>query len=268
MLRIFFTRFLNIIKYILNDKSIFWFQGKYDSWEHAVANTDGYSNAVIFEKVKESALKVKNGEALFERDSCCFDLEEFSFPLSTYLLYIASRFQSSLSIIDVGGSLGSTYFQHKRLFQYLNNLKWHIIEQKHYVEFGRNELENKVLKFSENLSESLKNTKFDAVLFSASLQYFEHWKIFIENVVNAKVEFIILDRIPILQSKNKSFVTIQYVPAYIYDVSYPCHLFSQNDLDECLLNKYEKVFELPAMDHLRLKGVPLQYKSILYRRKF
>ncbi|MCT8332218.1 methyltransferase, TIGR04325 family [Leptospira sp. 85282-16] len=268
MLRLFFTRILNIVKLLLNDKSIFWFQGQYESWDDAVANSSGYSDATIFEKVKESALKVKKGEALFERDSCCFDLEEFSFPLSTYLLYLASRFQSSLSIIDVGGSLGSTYFQHKRLFQYLTDLKWHIIEQKHYVEFGKIELENKVLKFSKNLSDSLKNTKFNAVLFSASLQYLEHWKTFINNVVNAEAEFIILDRIPILQSNHKSFVTIQHVPAYIYDASYPCHLFSQKDLDESLLNKYEIVFELPGMDHLRLKGVPLEYKSILYRRKF
>ena len=52
-------------------------QGDYASWEDAEQLSKGYDAVEIAEKVLASTLKVKNGEAVFERDSVIFDKIEY-----------------------------------------------------------------------------------------------------------------------------------------------------------------------------------------------
>ena len=47
--------------------------GDYKTWEDAQARCTGYDSEIILDKVKNSLLKVKNGEAIYERDSVLFD---------------------------------------------------------------------------------------------------------------------------------------------------------------------------------------------------
>lgn len=49
-----------------------WF-GNYPTWNDAQKECSGYENKVILEVVKNAILKVKNGEAVYERDSVLFD---------------------------------------------------------------------------------------------------------------------------------------------------------------------------------------------------
>lgn len=47
--------------------------GYYNSWIEAVAASTGYDTDLILEKTKAALLKVKNGEAIYERDSVLFN---------------------------------------------------------------------------------------------------------------------------------------------------------------------------------------------------
>src|SRR3989338_10464854 len=67
------------------------FSGNYKSWEEALKHSNGYDASVILEKVKIAALKVKRGEAAFERDSVAFSKEEYVWPVLAILLWVASR---------------------------------------------------------------------------------------------------------------------------------------------------------------------------------
>ena len=49
------------------------FVGNYSSWAEARANSTGYDSEVILNKTKDALLKVKRGEAAYERDSVTFD---------------------------------------------------------------------------------------------------------------------------------------------------------------------------------------------------
>ena len=60
-------------------------KGSYDSWEAAQKVSSGYETQVIINKVKESLLKVKNGEFTFERDSVLFADVEYSWPVLSAL---------------------------------------------------------------------------------------------------------------------------------------------------------------------------------------
>lgn len=48
-------------------------QGNYQTWKEAENTSTGYDSDEIIQKVRASLLKVKNGEAIYERDSVIFD---------------------------------------------------------------------------------------------------------------------------------------------------------------------------------------------------
>ncbi len=62
----------NIIKKLLFKNKYGWF-GDYHTWGDAVIDTIGYDSDEIFQKVSKASLKVKTGEAVYERDSVIFD---------------------------------------------------------------------------------------------------------------------------------------------------------------------------------------------------
>ena len=53
------------------------FKGDYSSWAEASANSTGYDSEEILAKVLAATLKVKHGEATFERDSMLFESTGF-----------------------------------------------------------------------------------------------------------------------------------------------------------------------------------------------
>ena len=91
------------------------FFGDYPTWGEAMRASSGYDAAHILEKVKGALLKVKRGQAIYERDSVLFDRIEYSWPLLTGLLWVASLNENRLSVLDFGGSLGSSYFQNRQV---------------------------------------------------------------------------------------------------------------------------------------------------------
>ena len=106
------------------------FFGDYSDWEKAVTDSSGYDSPVIFEKVKDSAMKVKRGLAVSERDGMTFDTKQLSWIVIAMLLSSAARNDNSLNVLDFGGSLGSMYFQNIEFLKHLKRLRWAIVEQK------------------------------------------------------------------------------------------------------------------------------------------
>ena len=64
--------------------------GNYFAWEQACQDSTGYDSTVILERVQNALIKVKSGEAVYERDSVLFDETQYSWPLLACLLWIAS----------------------------------------------------------------------------------------------------------------------------------------------------------------------------------
>jgi len=62
-------------------------EGNYSTWQEAQKDSIGYDSDKIIEAVKTSVLKVKNGEAVYERDSVIFDEIHYSWPLLAGLMY-------------------------------------------------------------------------------------------------------------------------------------------------------------------------------------
>jgi putative methyltransferase (TIGR04325 family) len=176
--------------------SKYGWKGDYSSWEDAKLKSTGYDSEEILVKVRSSLLKVKNGEALYERDSVIFDEIQYSWPLLAGLMLAAAKNRGNLSVLDFGGSLGSTYFQNKKFLDQLNSISWNIVEQKNFVESGERDFENHRLHFYSDIETCIKNGTPDVLILSSVLQYIENPYQLLNKLLQYNFNFILIDRTP------------------------------------------------------------------------
>ena len=205
-------------------KSRYGWQGDYSTWRKAQKASMGYDSDKILQTVKHSLLKVKNGEAVYERDSVLFDEVQYNWPLLSGLMYAAAKSNGRLYVMDFGGSLGSTYFQNKKFLDNLHDVKWTIVEQAHFVETGKQSFETDVLKFYADIDSCVEEVKPNVLLLSSVLQYIEKPYELLEKLLNYKFDLIIVDRTPFVHQGGDT-IKLQYVDPSIYDASYPCWFF-------------------------------------------
>ena len=245
---------------VLRGKRGLFFEGDYPSWQSALDAAGGYDTPAILARVRDAALKVKRGEAVFERDSVCFNHEEYRWPTLACLLRVAAENGGKLRVLDFGGSLGSFYFQHRKHFCDLKQVRWSVVEQSHYVNCGRNDFQNDVLRFYETIEECMADGPVDVILCSSVLQYLENPYEILSNLVRAGVQYILIDRTPFIVGDNDR-LTVQHVPPSIYPASYPAWFFSeQRFLNEVKRLGLRVEYWFPADDNVGIgefKGVLL-----------
>jgi putative methyltransferase (TIGR04325 family) len=225
------------------------FFGQYSSWEAARNETDGYDSNLILEKVKESLLKVKEGKAVYERDSVIFDHIQYSFPLLAALLRVAVENQGNLSVLDFGGSLGSSYFQCRDFLSIINYLKWSIVEQDKFVRCGKRFFENESLQFFDTIETCIKHTAPNVILLSSVVQYLENPYLFLKNLLDYNFQYIIFDRTTFV-SEGSDRITIQKVPPEIYSASYPAWFFNLEQFLQVFQDRYELIAQFDALGGL------------------
>jgi len=209
-----------------------WF-GNYPCWDDLIESVDGYSSVNILDKTKEALLQVKNGTAIYERDSVLFDKIVHPFPLLTCLFHSAALLKRPINIIDFGGSLGSTYFQTKNLIGKDICASWNIVEQEHYVKAGKEYFEDDHLKFFSSIENCLQVQKIDLILFSSSIQYLPEPHLLLKQLAGYNFDFIVFDRTAFHHGK-KDRLTLQIVPPEIYKAAYPAWFFHE----ESFLNHF------------------------------
>lgn len=208
--------------------------GDYQTWGDAVAASSGYHSDVIFERVKEAARKVREGDALWERDSTCFYQYEYNWQMLACLMTVAARSAGKLNVLDFGGALGSTYMQHRKILDTLSDVSWSVVEQPHVVSCGKAEFTMGALDFFSDIEQCFSAHAVNAVLFSSVLQYLESPYEILEEINKLSSAAIIIDRTPVAKSGEK--IRIQHVPKSIYSASYPCRFLDKRRLLEVLTN--------------------------------
>lgn len=209
--------------------------GDFSTWEDAKKQCGGYESEIILEKCKKALLKVKNGEAVYERDSVLFDQIQYNRGLLEGLQKVALDNENNLCVLDFGGSLGSTYFQNKAFLSSLKTLEWNIVEQSHFIACGKENFENDQLKFYHTIQECLKNKKPDVILLSSVIQYMEKPFELLEHVNQLGINYIIFDRTSFIDQPD-NLLMIQKVPAEIYEASYPIWFFNMDKIITSLSN--------------------------------
>ncbi len=246
----------------IETEDTYW-KGNYTSWVEALSISGGYDDSQSFEQIKASALKVKNGEAIFERDGKLFYKPDYNWLLINYLKIISKNEGNSLKILDFGGALGSTYFQHFWLLKEFENLSWNIVEQPHFVEFGKEKLSSAHLHFFETIHECTQQTGARTILLSGVLSYLSAPYLLIDEIKSLDFQYIIIDRTPFINLKE-DILTVQYVNQQnLYEGSYPCWIFSEEKLKHELLEKYKIVDEQPSFDSIstKVRGLPNRFNN-------
>ena len=221
-----------------------WF-GNYASWKDAAILAGGYDSGNILRKTKDALLQVKNGTAVYERDSVIFDKIEYPFPLISCLLRSAALSKRPLHILDFGGSLGSTYYQVKDFIGADCCASWNIVEQEHYVNCGKQNFEDDSLKFYHSIDACLQDKKIDLILISGSIQYLEEPHLMLEKMAAYNFDFVVFDRTP-FHDQAADRLTLQTVPPEIYEASYPSWFFAIDKFLNHFKLNYKIVSELPS----------------------
>jgi putative methyltransferase (TIGR04325 family) len=216
------------------------FEGDFASWEDARARCTGYDADEILAKVLTSTLKVKKGKAAFERDSVIFDEIEYAWTVLAGLMWAAAKNGGELNVLDFGGALGSSYFQNRKFLQTLSSVHWNVVEQAHYVEAGRNFIQDEKLRFYKTLEECLAENQPNVILLSSVLQYLESPFEIVHKLNEIGASCLIFDRTP-LSLNEKDKLVIQKVPSAIYSASYPMWIFSLPELKQRLAKNWSLI---------------------------
>lgn len=237
------------------------FEGDFPTWAAAVAECSGYDDAAIIDRVKDAALLVREGRAAYERDGLSFQDEAYVWPVLSSLLWAAARNGGNLSVLDFGGSLGSTYFQHRKWFEGLGRFKWSIVEQPSFVKVGRERFEDGTLKFYDDVAAALAAEPASVLLASGVFQYLPDPYARLEELSAAGFDVIVLDRLS-LSLEGRDRLTIQRVGERIYPASYPAWFFDRTKF-LAAFKEYRIVDEFQPLDRA---NVPSTYVGLLLKR--
>ena len=238
--------------------------GNYSSWEEAKSKCSGYDSQNIIAKVKEALLKVKSGDAVFERDSVLFDKVHYSYPLLSSLSLVALNNNKKLNVLDFGGSLGSSYFQNRKMFSQLDSFTWNIVEQEHFVTEGKKTFEDDSLSFYYSIKECLEEEEVNVLLLSSVIQYMEKPYEFIDSLVAEAFDYIVIDRTPMLL-KGDDRITIQKVPKNIYEAKYPCWLLNEKKIQNCFLKSYDLISDEITSENINVSNAA--YRFFFFKKK-
>lgn len=224
------------------------YTGRFASWDEAGRASEGYDTTLILDKVKSSLEKVRDGQAVYERDSVLFDRVQYSFPLLAGLLRAASASGNNLNVLDVGGSLGTSYFQCRNFLDKLDKLTWNIVEQPAFVDCGREHFQTEQLRFYTTIESCLAKQNVNAALLSSVLPYVEDPHALLDKVLRNGIPHVLIDRTPLIEGASDR-LTVQHVPAAIYgrETSYPAWILSRRTLVSHFEGRYNLIAEFDAL---------------------
>lgn len=249
----------------LKQKTYGW-SGDYSNWQQALKNCTGYDALNILEKVKNATLKVKNGEAVYERDSVLFNIIEYSYPLLSALLWKALLNNGQLNVIDFGGSLGSTYYQNKKYLDDIDEVHWQIVEQNNFVETGRTHIQDDRISFHSSFEEAQAIHKADLLIISCAIHYMEKPYEMIEKILQFNIPHIIIDNTP-FNYEDRDRLTVQKVPPEIYPASYPCWFLNFNHVTHVFSKNYTMLSRHYNENIIELDGRKILYEGFLLELK-
>jgi putative methyltransferase (TIGR04325 family) len=223
---------LDLARKLKPDYSAREFEGPFASWKEAEARSDGWDSPEITAKTLEVSLKVRDGIAAFQQDTIVYDKIDYSATILAFLLLALSRHPDNLSIVDFGGSLGTNYFQNRKILERLSveSLTWNIVERPDIVKLGNQHFAGSTLRFFAGLDEAIESLggRADSFLFSGSLQYVEEPFSLLDEAIDSGARVVAFDRL-LVSAAHRHAVFIQRPdPGEYYRATYPAWRFSRD----------------------------------------
>jgi putative methyltransferase (TIGR04325 family) len=241
------------------------FVGDFTTWDSADKQTSGYAVDEILERVKSATLAAIENPFKSERDGTILDEKVYPFPLIAALLQTAQR-DGRLTVLDFGGSLGSTYHQCKDFLSHVKELKWCIVEQRHFVDCGKELFQSDLLKFYHDVESCYVEQQPNLALFSGVLQYLDDPQTIINQVTGRGPGTIVVDRTPFLETR--SHIALQIVPSRLGNASYPIRLYSVDEFKKQIETNYRLITIFPNADPVTFyKGESVTFKGMIFQKR-
>lgn len=141
-----------------------------------------------------------------------------------YVLTLAARKKDRLTILDWGGGSGHYYPISKALLPDLE-IEYHCYDVPLLCKNGRELLPDAY--FHEKV-EDVFQKKYDLIISSSSLQYFENWKDILYQLAVACEGYLFITRLPIVH-KASSFVVVQRPYCHGYHTEYLSWVFNRQE---------------------------------------
>lgn len=241
------------------------FAGGVTSWREAESRSSGYAEPRILDRVIRATREVVEGRSAYERDSVVFQERTAPYLVVSTLLRSALRDQGDLNVVDIGGSLGSTYRQCLDFLAPVRELRWNIVEQTNFVEAGRREFSNEHLRFFDSIDDILLEGSTPTFLLSSALQYLEHPQGLLRELAARLGRHLIIDRTP-LSNLDSHHLCIQRAPRGVYDATYPCWVLSRKLLVQTLSKRWRLLCDEPSAEgHFKAKAGPsFEFRGLVF----
>ncbi len=238
------------------------------SWADALAASDGYDDPSILERVRAATQAVIAGQAAYERDSVLFHEPKVPFHIAATLLRSAALDGGRLDVVDVGGSLGSTYRQCRSFLARLEKISWNVVEQPRFVTAGRADFETDELLFNNSIDELAPSATPYTLLLSSVLQYLEEPYVMLERLATLPARHLMIDRSPV-STLDTDRLYIQRAPRSVYSAKYPCWIFSRKKLASALAPYWRLVADYSALEgwHRGSDGLDFEFRGMVFERR-
>lgn len=219
-----------------------WFHGDYPDWSAACRDAAGYHEEAILRRVIAAARDVRSGRAVWDRDGTTFAEAWHHRPLVDALRAAAAQRGHRLVVVDFGGALGSTWWQHREVLADVVS-EWRVIEQPAWSQAGRREFADDVLSFHPSLAEAMRlPSEADVILLSSVLPYLPEPYVLIDEIIRWRIPEIIVDRTP-FTGAGPDRIVVQKTPPALGGGSYACRLFGRESVKTALVPEYRLVAE-------------------------
>lgn len=249
---------LSLIKR-LSKKKIGFFN-KFNNFEDALQECDGYYNKKLIRYIFSQSLKALNN-GKYEQDGLIYDnpiINEFilDYLCNDYILKKKFNFNEKIKVLDYGGSFGNLYFSLKNFI----NLKfqWEIVEQYQKVKLAKKHYKFKNIKFSNKIS---KKKNYDIVIFNTSFQYLSNPFQVFKNLQNKTKIFIITNLI--INDGKTNYIKIENPDPKVYKYTYPAWFLSKKYLLNNLFKNWNIKFKKIDNPPYKLKNSEKYYNIIL-----
>lgn len=202
------------------------------SFANAQAQSTGYDDETINSRALAAATEVIEGRGAFERDGVVFTEPEPRMPVVD-ALNSAVRDMQAMRVLDIGGGLGSSFWQNKDHLE-ATSVEWHVVEREELITLARTLPEHPV-RYRSDLKTAL-TEPWDAIVLSSVLQYLPEPHALLRQVSTSACHTVVIDRTP-MHPGEEDIACIQRVPAHIYPGSYPAWILSSTRIDEDLSSR-------------------------------
>lgn len=215
--------------------------GHHPDWATAARRCRGYDDQGILDQVEAAVRQVLAGRARYERDGVLFHDGEQRWPVLAAAGLARARC-GHLRTLDVGGSLGTVWLQH-RAWLHRMGADWRIVEQPAFVARGRALFAGLALTFHDSIAAACADGPPALAVLEGVLPYVEDPAGLLAAVVAQRPAVILIDH-TVVQDADHDRIAIQRVVHAIHPASYPCRIFSRAAIPRLVGPAYELVGDI------------------------